>query len=326
MHTKPIIAVLGDYERCLQHYADWSQIQARAELRFFHEPLSGESLYQAVQDAHAIALVRDRSPFDASLIGRLPKLKLFVFTGIRNALLDHTALLNQGVTVACTRGGPSKETTAELTWALILAASKQVVDQSQMMGDGQWRNAHSVLPMLHGQRLGIIGLGGIGSLVAKVGAAFGMELVCWSPNMTHERAKVAGCEFLPLETVLQTSKIVSLHLVAGERTKGLIDRNRLAMMRTDSVLVNTSRSSLIVTNDLIAALKCGRPGQAALDVFDQEPLPKDSELHRIPNLLMTPHLGFVAEPIFQDFAQGLVDTLDAWLNDKPVPMPYPANS
>ena len=297
MQTKPIIAVLGDYERCLQDYADWSSIQAHSELRFFHEPLAGESLYQAVHDADAIALVRDRSPFDASLIERLSKLKLFVFTGTRNALLDHAALLNQGVTVACTRGGPSKETTAELTWALILAASKQVVDQSQMMSDRQWRNAHSVLPMLNGQRLGIIGLGGIGSLVAKVGAAFGMELVCWSPNMTHERANAAGCEFLPLEALLQTSKIVSLHLVASERTKGLIDRDRLAMMRTDSVLVNTSRSSLIVTNDLIAALKLGRPSQAALDVLDQEPLPKDSELHRIPNLLMTPHLGFVEEPI-----------------------------
>ena len=326
MQTKPIIAVLGDYERCLQDYADWSSIQAHSELRFFHEPLAGESLYQAVHDADAIALVRDRSPFDASLIERLSKLKLFVFTGNRNALLDHAALLNQGVTVACTRGGPSKETTAELTWALILAASKRVVDQSRMIGDGQWRNAHSVLPMLNGQRLGIIGLGGIGSLVAKVGAAFGMELVCWSPNMTHERANAAGCEFLPLEALLQTSKIVSLHLVASERTKGLIDRDRLAMMRTDSVLVNTSRSSLIVTNDLIEALKLGRPSQGALDVLDQEPLPKDSELHRIPNLLMTPHLGFVAEPIFQGFAEGLVDTLDAWLNGKPVPMPYPTNS
>ncbi|NCA09468.1 MAG: D-2-hydroxyacid dehydrogenase family protein, partial [Burkholderiaceae bacterium] len=140
MHTKPIITVLGDYERCLQHYADWSQIQARAELRFFHEPLVGESLYHAVHDANAIALIRDRSPFDASLIKRLPNLKLFVFTGVRNGLLDHAALLNQGVTIACTRGGPSKETTAELTWALILAASKQMVNQSQMMTSGQWRN------------------------------------------------------------------------------------------------------------------------------------------------------------------------------------------
>ena len=325
MHTKPIIVVLGDYERCLQHYADWSQIQANAELRFFHEPLDGESLYQAVKDAQVIALIRDRSPFHASLIKRLPKLKLFVFTGARNALLDHVALQNQGVTIACTRGGPSKETTAELTWALILAASKQVINQTVMMDGGQWRNAQSVLPMLHGQRLGIIGLGGIGSLVAKVGTAFGMEVVCWSPNMTKDRAQAAGCTFLPFDDLLKTSKIVSLHLVVGDRTKGLINRDRLAMMRTDSVLVNTSRSSLVITADLIAALKLGRPGQAALDVFDQEPLPNDSELHRIPNLLMTPHLGFVAEPIFKGFAQGLVDTLAAWLSGKPIPMPYPTN-
>lgn len=325
MQSKPIIAVLGDYERCLQHYADWSQIQERAEVRFFHDPLQGESLLKAVRDAQAIALVRDRSPFDASLIEHLPKLKLFVFTGTRNALLDHQALIKKGVTIACTPGGPSKETTAELTWALILAASKQVLNQRNLMNQGEWRNAQSVLPMLHGQRLGIIGLGGIGTLVAKIGSAFGMELVCWSPNMTSERAKASNCEFLPLDTLLQTSKIVSLHLVASEQTKGLIHRDRLAMMRKDSILVNTSRSRLIVTKDLVAALEQGRPGQAALDVFDQEPLPKDSTLRTIPNLVMTPHLGFVAEPIFQSFAKGLVETLDAWLSSKPVPMPYSSN-
>lgn len=325
MLSKPIVVVLGDYERCLQRYADWSSIQSLTELRFFHEPLQGEPLYEATKDADVILLVRDRCRFDAALIERLEKLKLFVFTGARNALLDHEALRRQGVTVACTKGGPSKETTAELTWALLLTASKQIINQSQMMRDGQWRNAHSVLPMLHGQRLGIIGLGGIGSLVAKIGAAFGMELICWSPNMTKERAQGAQCEFLPLDVLLKTSKIVSLHLVASEQTKGLMHRDRLALMRPDSILINTSRSSLIVTEDLIAALKLGRPGIAALDVFDQEPCPKDSQLFHTPNLLMTPHLGFVAEPIFQGFAQGLVDTLAAWLSNKPVPLPYPPN-
>ncbi len=322
MQTKPTIVVLGDYERCLERYANWAGIEERSHLKFFHEPLQGEQLYEHVKNADAIALVRDRSAFNADLIAKLSKLKLFLFTGTRNGLLDHQALLSRGIPIACTPGGPSKETTAELTWALILAASKQIVGQTKLIQEGQWRNAQSVLPMLHGERLGVIGLGGIGSMVAKVGAAFGMEVVCWSPNMTKERAAAGGCQFLPLDELLRSSKIVTLHLVAGQGTKGLINLDRLSLMRPDSILVNTSRSALIVMSDLISALKQGRPSQAALDVFDIEPIPANSELRSISNLLMTPHLGFIAEPIFKNFAKGMVDTLDAWLSNKPIPMPY----
>lgn len=322
MQAKPKIVVLGDYERSLQRFADWSSIAQRADLHFYHEPLLGENLFQAVQDADVIALVRDRSPFNAQLIARLPQLKLFLFTGARNNLLDHRALTDRGIPIACTPGGPSKETTAELTWALILAASKNIVGQTQLLQQGQWRNPESVLPMLSGQRLGIIGLGSIGGIVAKVGAAFGMDVVCWSPNMTAERAKAANCEYVPLDTLLQTSKVVSLHLVVGQNTKGIINKDRLQLMRTDSILVNTARSALIVTADLIEALKMGRPGKAALDVFDIEPIPIDSPLRHAPNLLMSPHLGFIAEPIFSHFATGMTNTLTAWLEGKPIPMPF----
>lgn len=322
MQAQPRIVVLGDYEQSLQRFADWSSIAQRSQLCFHHEPLSGETLYEVVKDAEVIALVRDRSPFPAELIRRLPKLKLFLFTGARNNLLDHQTLIDRGIPIACTAGGPSKETTAELTWALILAASKNIVGQTQLLQQGQWRNPESVLPMLSGQRLGIIGLGSIGGIVAKVGAAFGMDIVCWSPNMTTERAKAANCEYVPLDTLLQTSKIVSLHLVVSQNTKGLINLERLQLMRTDSVLVNTARSALIVTADLIEALKMGRPGKAALDVFDMEPIPMDSPLRHTPNLLMSPHLGFIAEPIFTSFANGMVDSLTAWLDGKPIPLPF----
>jgi phosphoglycerate dehydrogenase-like enzyme len=322
MQAKPKIVVLGDYEQCLQRFADWSSIAERSQLSFHHEPLSGEALYEVVKDAEVIALVRDRSPFNAELIARLPKLQFFLFTGARNNLLDHQALINRGIPIACTSGGPSKETTAELTWALILAATKNIVDQTQLLQQGQWRNSDSVLPMLSGQRLGIIGLGAIGGIVAKVGAAFGMDVVCWSPNMTPERAKASHCEFVPLDTLLQTSKVVSLHLVVGPNTKGLMNKERLQLMRADSVLVNTARSALIVTADLMEALKMGRPGKAALDVFDIEPIPQDSPLRHTPNLLMSPHLGFIAEPIFSSFAKGMVDSLTAWLNGKPIPLPF----
>ena len=322
MQAKPKIVVLGDYEQSLQRFADWSNIGQRADLHFYHEPLLGENLYEAVKDADVIALVRDRSPFNAELIARLPKLKLFLFTGARNNLLDHQALIDRGIPIACTPGGPSKETTAELTWALILAASKNIVGQTQLLQQGQWRNSDSVLPMLSSQRLGIIGLGSIGGIVAKVGAAFGMDVVCWSPNMTPERARAAHCEYIPLDTLLQTSKIVSLHLVVGQNTKGLINKERLQLMRADSILVNTARSALIVTADLVEALKMGRPGKAALDVFDIEPIPTDSPLRSTPNLLMSPHLGFIAEPIFSHFAKGMTETIQAWLDGKPIPLPF----
>jgi phosphoglycerate dehydrogenase-like enzyme len=149
-----------------------------------------------------------------------------------------------------------------------------------------------------------------------------MEVVAWSPRMTPERAAVAGAKSVSLEELLKTSKVVSMHLVAGPGTKGLISAEQLALMRTDSILVNTSRATLINTPDLLKALALGRPRQAAIDVFDVEPLPLDSVLRKTPNLLVTPHLGFVAEPIFETFANKITETLEAWLSGKPIPLPF----
>jgi phosphoglycerate dehydrogenase-like enzyme len=269
-----------------------------------------------------IAIVRDRSPFNEALIARLSKLKMLMFTGERNGTLDTAALLSRNIPIACTHGGPSKETTTELTWTLILGAAKRLVEQRALLASGGWRDSLSVLPMLSGQRLGIMGLGAIGSRVARVGQAFGMEVVCWSPKMTPERAAAENAKSVTLDELLSTSKVVSLHLVAGPGTKGIIGADQLALMRPDSILVNTSRSALISTPDLASALTKGSPGQAAIDVFDVEPLPKDDPLRNMPNLLVTPHLGFIAEPIFAAFAKGITETLGAWLDGKPLPMPY----
>jgi phosphoglycerate dehydrogenase-like enzyme len=191
-----------------------------------------------------------------------------------------------------------------------------------LLAKGGWRDSHSVLPMLSGQRLGILGLGGIGSRVARVGHAFGMEVVCWSPKMTPERAAAENATSVSMDELLSTSKVVSLHLVAGPGSKGIIGADQLALMRPDSILVNTSRSSLITMPDLLSALKKGTPAQAAIDVFDIEPLPLDDSLRNTPNLLVTPHLGFVAEPIFAAFAKGITETLEAWLDGRPLPQPY----
>jgi phosphoglycerate dehydrogenase-like enzyme len=318
----PNIVILGDYERALRRFSDWEKLDQQANLTIHHEPLRDAALYAAVKDADAIAIVRDRSPFDAAMIARLPKLQFLMFTGERNGTLDTAALLAKNIPIGCTPGGPSKETTAELTWALILGASKRLQEQNQLITSGGWRNELSVLPMLAGERLGIIGLGAIGSRVARVGLAFGMEVVAWSPNMTPERAATEKAQSVSLEDLLKTSKVVSLHLVAGPGSKGLISADQLALMRPDAILVNTSRSALINMNDLQHALKVGRPGQAALDVFDVEPLPIDDSLRSTPNLLATPHLGFIAEPIFKIFSEGITATLEAWLEQKPLPLPF----
>ena len=320
--TSPNIVILGDYERALRRFSNWDKLDALGKLTIHHEPLRDEALYEAVKDADAIAIVRDRAPLNEAMIARLPKLKFLMFTGERNGTLDSAALIARNIPIGVTPGGPSKETTAELTWALILGASKRLVEENKLISSGGWRDELSVLPMLSGERLGVMGLGSIGSRVARVGAAFGMEIVTWSPRMTPERAAAENAKAVSLEELLKTSKIVTMHLVAGPGTKGLISADQLALMRPDSILVNTSRSALINMADLQTALKSGRPGQAAVDVFDIEPLPENDPLRNTPNLLVTPHLGFIAEPIFETFSKGITATLEAWLEDRPIPYPF----
>jgi phosphoglycerate dehydrogenase-like enzyme len=322
MANLPNVVILGDYERALRRFSTWDQLEQNSNLTIHHEPLRDEALYEAVKDADAIAIVRDRSPFNEAMIARLPKLKFLMFTGERNGTLEASALTSRNIPIACTPGGPSKETTAELTWALILGASKRLIEENKLIATGGWRDELSLLPMLSGQRLGIMGLGAIGSRVARVGHAFGMEVVTWSPRMTPERAAAENAKAVSLEELLSTSKVVTLHLVAGSGTKGIISADQLALMRPDSILVNTSRAALINMPDLCAALKKGSPAQAAVDVFDIEPLPKDDSLRNTPNLLVTPHLGFIAEPIFATFSQGITATLEAWLDKRPLPYPF----
>jgi phosphoglycerate dehydrogenase-like enzyme len=217
-----------------------------------------------------------------------------------------------------TAWGPSKDSTAELTWALILAASKGLHHVFAMMRTGGWRDGRPLPSVLHGARLGLIGLGEIGSRVATIGRAFGMEVVCWSPHMTNERAAERGASSVPLDELLATSKVVSLHLVASATTRSLLNTERLMLMRDDALLVNTSRATLIDTEALIVALAQGRPAVAALDVFDEEPLPAEHPLRKLPNALLTPHLGFVAQPVFEKFASGVVECLGAWLQGGPL--------
>ena len=322
MTQLPNIVILGDYERALRRFSQWDKLDQEAKLTIYHEPLRDEALYQVVKDADAIAIVRDRSPFNEAMIARLPKLKFLMFTGERNGTLDAAALVSRNIPMGCTPGGPSKETTAELTWALILGASKNLIKQNRLISNGGWRDELSLLPMLSGERLGIMGLGAIGSRVARVAKAFGMEVVVWSPRMTPERAASENATSVSLNELLSTSKIITMHLVAGPGTKGIISADQLALMRSDAILVNTSRSALINMSDLLKALKAGRPGQAAVDVFEVAPLPDNDPFRYTPNLLVTTHLGFIAEPIFEIFSKGITETLEAWIDQRAIPHPF----
>jgi phosphoglycerate dehydrogenase-like enzyme len=312
------IVVLDDYEDSLRRTAEWSPVEKLAQVVHHTERLRGEALVDAVKDANAIVLIRDRTPFKADLLARMPKLELFLFTGGRNTQLDFAALAARGIPVANTEMSDSKSATAEMTWTLILAAAKRLEAYLALVRRGQWRDGRGLPQVLTGQRLGIIGLGEIGAMVAKVGKAFGMEVVAWSPHMTPERAEKGGAKAVSLEELLATSKVVSLNLVPSEATRKLLNAERMATMRPDSILVNTARSALIDMKALGPALDAGRPGIAALDVYDDEPLAAGFDLAKRENVVLTPHLGFVNDPVFAKFGPGVVENLMNWLEGRPL--------
>ena len=231
--------------------------------------------------------------------------------------IDSKAAAAQGVAVRAALGA-NADAVAEHAWALILAASRRLEAGMALVRQGRWRDGGPLASILKGERLGLIGFGEIGQRVGRVGAAFGMEVVTWSPHMTAERAAQGGAKAVSLEELLATSKVVSLHLVPSDATRGLLDAGRLATMRPDSILVNTARSTLVDMAALPAALKAGRPGMAAVDVFDEEPLPAGNPLAKLPNAVLTPHVGFVAAPVYEKFARGMVECLEAWLAGKPL--------
>jgi len=316
--ARPRIVVLDDYEQAMRRLADWSTVDGRADVTVHHEKLRGEALHAAIAEADAIAVVRDRTPFKADLLARLPKLRYLVFTGARNTQLDAAAFAARGIPVSHTEKDPGKDSTCEHTWALILAAARRLEANMALVREGRWRDGGPLATILRGERLGLVGFGEIGQRVGLAGRAFGMEVVTWSPHMTPERAAAGGAKAVSLEELLATSKVVTLHLVPSEATRKLVDAARLATMRPDAILVNTSRATLVDMAALPAALAAGRPGMAAIDVFDEEPLPADFPLRGLPNAVLTPHVGFVARPVYEKFARGMVECLEAWLEGRPL--------
>ena len=322
MTTKPRIAVCDDWEQCAQNCADWSVLQQLADVQIFTSAFSSrEEAIRTLKDFDAICLMRERTPFPKEVISQLPRLKRLLFTGERNLSVDSEFARSCGIEVSGTPGGPNKSSTAEHTWALILAATRRVVPSMNGMVAGHWRAAPSGEPYplpdtLEGDRLGIIGLGEIGQRVARIGQALGMDVVAWSQNLSNEKATACGVRRVDKNELIATSKVISLHLVLSERTRGTIGPTEYSLMRRDSVLVNTSRAALIDEAGLIDALASNRPAHAALDVFGTEPLPAGHPFLSHPKITVTPHLGFVSTPVYETFYKTLVTDLLKWVRQQ----------
>jgi D-3-phosphoglycerate dehydrogenase len=312
------IAVLDDWQNAARTLADWSPLGQRAALEFFSEPFTSEDDAAAQLASFDIILaMRERTPFPASLIERLPRLRMFGLTGSRAALVDMAFMQARGITVCLTDSGPGAESTAELALGLILAAARDLPVASAGAHAGTFQHGSRPGMLLEGKTLGVIGLGKIGTRLAKFGNALGMTVQAWSQNMTAEQAAAAGAAWVSKQELLASSDVISLHLVLSERTLGLIGKDELALMKPGAILVNTSRARLVDEAALIDAVETQRI-VAALDVFQQEPLPADHPLVSCRNAVLTPHLGYSTQEVFSVFYVQQVENALAYLDGKPI--------
>lgn len=314
---RPRIAVLDDYMGVAHRLADWSRIEARADVTFLREALpAGDAAVAVLKDYDAICLLRERSAVPADLLHQLPRLKAIAATGKLNRTLDYAAARELGIAVMTTSGsGNGVYATVELAWGLIIALMRHLPEEAAAMRAGAWQTRLG--SALFGRTLGLVGLGKLGGRMVGIAKAFGMEVLAWSPNLTEERAAAAGAVYASKQDLLRRSDIVSLHLVLGPTTRGVIGADDLALMRREAILVNTSRGPLVDTAALVAALEAQKLRGAGLDVYDQEPLPSDAPLRQVPGLLLTPHLGYSVQETFTTFYRETVENLEGWLDGAP---------
>jgi phosphoglycerate dehydrogenase-like enzyme len=310
--SEPVrIAVLDDYQGVALTLADWSQVKERARVDVFRDHLAGaDAVIDRLLPYDVVCVMRERTPLRRDVIERLPKLKLICSTAKRNASIDTTAAAERGIKVVHTRYASTP--TIELTWALILASARHLATESASLRGGGWQT--TLGDDMANSTLGIIGLGSIGSQIAKVGLAFGMNVIAWSQNLTAPAAAAAGARLVSKEELLRESDIVSIHLVLSQRTTGLIGTAEFELMKPTARLINTSRGPIVVESALIGALANGRIAGAAIDVFDTEPLPPDHPYRKIDNLLATPHIGYVSRGLYQRFYADTVANILEWLN------------
>jgi len=305
------IAVLEDYQNVALSLADWSVLDARATVTVFNDHLADpDTVVERLQPFDIVCVMRERTPMTRTVIERLPKLRLIASTAPRNASIDLKAAEERGVQVVHT--GYTSAPTIELTWALILGSARHLVVENASLRSGGWQR--SIGDDMAGRTLGVLGLGNVGGAVAQIGMAFGMNVIAWSQNLTAERAAAANAELVSKEELFWRADVVSVHVVLSDRTRGLVGASELALMKPTARPVNTSRGPIVVEADLIAALKARTIAGAAIDVFDQEPLPLDHPFRTLPNVLATPHIGYVSHGLYTRFYQDTVENISSWLD------------
>jgi phosphoglycerate dehydrogenase-like enzyme len=309
------LAILDDYEHAARALADWSVLDDDVEITTFHDHVADEeALVERLRDFHIVWAMRERTPFPASLLERLPKLEHLLTSGRRNSAIDLEAARRRGVVVTGTPILPYPA--AEHAWALILALAKRIPADDRNVRAGAWGTATNV--GLNGKTLGILGLGKLGGQVAQIGRAFGMRIVAWSPNLTQARCDELGVELVTKQALFTESDFVTVHLQLSSRSRGLVTAAELRLMKPAAYLINTSRGPIIDEPALIAALRDGIIAGAGLDVFDVEPLPPGHALRVLPNTVVTPHQGYVTVENYRLFFATAVENIRAWLDGRVV--------
>jgi phosphoglycerate dehydrogenase-like enzyme len=309
------VAILDDFTNVARTFANWSKVEAEAEITVFRDHLAdGDALAERLKPFEIVTLMRERTPFPRALIEKLPNLKLLVTSGMRNASIDIATATERGVVVCGTESVGF--TTAEHAWAMLMAAARNIPQEEAAFRRGTWQLG--VGTTLRGKRLGILGLGKIGSQVATFAKAFGMETVAWSQNLTEERCREVGVTRVDKNELLRTSDFITIHLVLSPRTRDLIGAREFGLMKPSAILVNTSRGPIVNEHALLDALKSKRILRAALDVYDIEPLPKSHPILELDNAVLLPHLGYVNDHNYRTFYPQEAEAVLAFLDGAPI--------
>jgi phosphoglycerate dehydrogenase-like enzyme len=313
------ISILDDYQGVALGMADWSPLRERGiEIAVERFPFAdADDIVRSLSGSEIVCAMRERTAFPKAIVDRLPNLKLLITTGMRNASFDMEALKAKSVTV-CGTGGPGggNEDTAELAWGLILGAARRIAEDHAFMRQGGWQTR--IGHRLAGKTIGLLGLGRLGSAVARVGIAFGMKAIAWSQNLTAEKAAAQGVERVEKDELFRRSDVLSVHLVLSPRSRGLVGAREIGLMKPSAVLVNTSRGPICDSAAVVTALRAGRLGYAGFDVYDKEPLPIDDPLRSAPNVILTPHIGYVTDENYRSSYPQIVENITAFLDGKPV--------
>jgi phosphoglycerate dehydrogenase-like enzyme len=309
------IAVIDDWQDVARDVVDWSVLDSIGEVTFVHDyPADNATLAERLGQYQVICVMRERTRFDQDLLQRLPNLKLLVTGGMRNAALDMQAAAGLGIKVCGTDS--YKHAAPELTWALIMAATRNLLNEANSLRAGGWQQGLG--GDLHGKTLGILGLGSIGQKVAQFGQVFGMRVIAWSENLTAERAQQAGVTYVSKQELFEQADVLSVHLVLSERSRGLVDAQALDWMKPTALLVNTARGPIVDEAALIKALQKQKIAGAALDVFDQEPLPELHPFRTLDNVLATPHVGYVSRQNYEQFFAQMIEDIQGWAAGSPL--------